>query len=91
MLTVFVIMTAGIVTGFFFRHRTGWVKRTVMPLICFLLFLLGLEVGSNERIIGLWQTIGCDALTITLGAVLGSVVASWLLWRISGRHNESNN
>lgn len=87
MLTIFVIMITGIAVGFLFGSHVGWVKRMVMPLICLLLFLLGLEVGGNSRIIGAWDTIGTDALIIAAGAVMGSMIASWLLWKFSGQRD----
>ena len=88
MLTIFIIMVAGIAIGYVFRTKTQWAKKALMPLICLLLLLLGMEVGGNERLMQAWTTIGIDALIIALGTVLGSCVAAWGLWRMTdGRRN----
>lgn len=85
MLTIFTIMIAGIAIGYAFSRQTQWAKNVVMPLICLLLLLLGMEVGSNDRIMQSWTTIGMDALLITFGTVGGSVIAARLLYNFT--HN----
>ena len=52
-----------------------------MVLIWVLLFLLGIEVGGNESIIRNLSTLGIEALLLTMGAVLGSILAACGLWR----------
>ena len=51
------------------------------PAYLALLFILGIEVGSNEEIIRGLHTIGYEAVVLTLGGTLGSVIAAWALWR----------
>ena len=46
-----------------------------------LLFLLGISVGINEKIINNLDSIGIKALWITLGAITGSVLVSWMLYK----------
>ena len=46
-----------------------------------LLFLLGIEVGANPRIINGLQTLGLEAVILTLGGSAGSVLFAWALWR----------
>ena len=46
-----------------------------------LLFILGIEVGGNEQIIKGLHTIGIEAVILTLGSTLGSVIAAWALWK----------
>lgn len=85
MLTVFFIMLLGVGLGYVFGRRLAWVRHGVLPLIGLLLFLLGIEVGGDARIMSSWNTIGMDAVVITLAATGGSVVAAWLLWRMMSR------
>lgn len=47
-----------------------------------LLLLLGISVGLNNTIVQNIGTLGYQALVITLGAVIGSVLFSWLVFRI---------
>ena len=64
--------------------ETGLKERSIQIitlLIWLLLFILGIEVGSNEEIIRGLHTIGYEAVVLTLGGTLGSVIAAWALWR----------
>ena len=53
-------------------------------IIWLLLFLLGVEVGGNRRIIAALPELGLDALTIALLATGGSCLFAWLLWKHIG-------
>lgn len=85
MLTVFFIMLLGVGLGYVFGRCLSWVRHGVLPLIGLLLFLLGVEVGGDDRIMSSWSTIGIDAIVITLAATGGSVAAAWLLWLMTCR------
>lgn len=81
MLTVVGLMLVGVVTGYFLRNRNmKWVNKVVMVLIWILLFLLGIDVGANEKIINGLHTIGLEALLITVFALAGSLAGARLLW-----------
>lgn len=84
MFTVIGLMFCGILAGFLLRKRdlTKAVGRAITALIWVLLFLLGVEVGGNRRIIEGLATLGIEALVISLLAVLGSCVAAWALWAL---------
>ncbi len=50
-----------------------------MASILLLLFVLGLSVGLHREALAHFGTLGLQAATLTLGAVIGSVVAVQLL------------
>ena len=82
MFTIIFIMFSGMLAGYLLRRLLfGRLGRVITALIWMLLFLLGLEVGSNERIVSGLATLGLEALLITLAGTLGSVMAAWGLWR----------
>ena len=90
MFTIITIMLSGMLTGYLLRRFLfGRLGRVIAALIWTLLFLLGLEVGSNERIVSGLATLGLEALLITLAGTLGSVWAAWGLWRYTQRHSAS--
>lgn len=91
MLIIIGIMLSGMLFGYLFRSkRITWIHKIITVLIWVLLFLLGIDVGSNEAIIKGLHTIGLEALIITLGAVAGSILCSWALWYfIYERHKKS--
>lgn len=85
MFTVILLMLAGVGVGFLLR-RFARIKTqgVITVLIWLLLFILGVEVGSNERIIGALHTLGAEALLLAAGSVLGSAVAAWGVWKLAG-------
>lgn len=76
------LMVCGIVLGYVFREKNlKFVHRLINYAIFLLLFLLGISVGSNDSIVNHMETIGFDALMITIGSVAGSVVCAWGVYR----------
>lgn len=85
MLTVIIVMTIGIGIGLAYGNRpklTQKVDKLISYAIYLLLFLLGISVGLNDTIVNNLHTIGLNALWITIGAVLGSLLVSWAVYRI---------
>jgi len=75
------IMLTGMLIGYLLRNkRLHWIHKVITVLIWLLLFLLGIDVGSNEAIIKGLHTIGMEAAIITIGAVIGSTLCAWGLW-----------
>ena len=75
-------MILGTVVGYIFRsNKLGNISKIITFIIWVLLFLLGVEVGTNPDIIAGLGTIGVEALIITVAAVLGSALVAILLWR----------
>jgi hypothetical protein len=85
MISVLLVMAAGIIVGAFIHKKPLLVKindQLISLAIYVLLLLLGISVGLNKTIVQNIGTLGYQALVITLGAVLGSVLFSWLVFRI---------
>lgn len=68
-----------------------WQGRIVSWLIWLLLFLLGIEVGSNEMIVRSLPTLGVEALLLSLAATLSCCVLAWMLWRVSKNNTVQEN
>lgn len=87
MLVIFAVIIGGIVTGrLLIGRRLAFVQRIITVIIWALLFLLGVEVGSDPAVVGSLATLGGAALAIFAFSVAGSIIAAWLLWRrIRGR------
>lgn len=103
MFIVILFVFLGILSGVFCRKlSTGacisltdvvarWQGRIVTWLIWLLLFLLGIEVGSNEMILRSLPTLGVEALLLSSAATLGCCVLAWALWRVSKDHTVQEN
>ena len=68
-----------------------WQGRIVTWLIWLLLFLLGIEVGSNEMIVRSLPTLGVEALLLSSAATLSCCVLAWILWRVSKNNTVQEN
>ena len=68
-----------------------WQGRIVTWLIWLLLFLLGIEVGSNEMIVRSLPTLGVEALLLSSAANLGCCVLAWELWTVSKNNTVQEN
>ncbi len=90
MLTIIIIMFCGIALGRLLRHRKlPWLGVATNVLIWLLLFLLGIEVGNDDRIIRGIASLGLEALVIALAGVAGGAVLSLLLWRYTSKNRKS--
>ncbi len=77
MFTVLFIMLLGVGVGWLLRgQKLSFVSKVVSVLIYLLLFVLGSQVGANEAVMDNLSSIGVDALVITLGSLLGSLLAA---------------
>ena len=74
MLAIFAVIIGGIVTG---RLLVGWrlafVQRLITFIIWALLFLLGVEVGSDPAVVGSLATLGAAAFAIFALSVASSL------------------
>ena len=68
-----------------------WQGRIVTWLIWLLLFLLGIEVGSNVMIVRSLPTLGVEALLLSSAATLSCCVLAWMLWRFSTNNTVQEN
>lgn len=82
MLNIILIILSGVVVGYFVRKipQVKYTGTVISLIIMLLLFFLGVSVGTNEQVIKNFSSIGLDALIITLGATLGSVLCAWLIY-----------
>jgi uncharacterized membrane protein YbjE (DUF340 family) len=79
------IMILGIGIGLIIGNRPKTIK-VVGVLTSFsiflLLFLLGIGVGTNNQIINNLHSIGIQALILTIGAVLGSLICAYFTYTL---------
>lgn len=91
MITVLVLMILGIGIGWILHNKEKILKvsnELTNWAIYLLLFLLGLSVGTNEKILKNFHEIGLQAIIITIFAVMGSVLVSWLVYNLFFKRDE---
>ena len=78
MIIVISLMVCGIILGCAFKERNlKFVQKLINYAIFLLLFLLGITVGANGEVMNNLDSIGLEALLITLAAITGSVLCAW--------------
>lgn len=83
MFKVISIMLAGVLIGFLFRSKQKFIQlseKSIQIIIVFLLFFMGIGVGSNSLIMNDLANIGREGLVLAFSAILGSVLLSALLY-----------
>ncbi len=84
MFVIILIMASGILFGRLLRNRNlKFLSKVINILIWLLLFLLGVEVGGDERIVKGITGLGVEAIGISVAAVIGSALLAWGLWKWS--------
>ncbi len=82
MFIVIGFMLVGILVGYLLRSKKiRFLQGLIIALIWILLFLLGLEIGSNKNVITEFHKLGLEAFLIATAGTLGSVVLAKLLWK----------
>ena len=81
MYTALAIMLCGFIAG---RAIPGspapaLVRRLLSAAIFLLLFLLGIGIGSNTKLVANLPRIGIQSLILMLCCVAGSILCAWLL------------
>ena len=92
MITVVLVMTAGIILGYIVRHKSLLIKlndKLIMWAIYLLLFVLGVSIGTNDTIMKSLPSLGLKALAITIGGVAGSVLLAWVTYIKFFKNKES--
>lgn len=86
-MTPLIILSISILAGFMLRKKRIPLlpPATLSVVIWLLLFLLGISVGSNPDVVNNIAHYGLQALVIGGLATIGSVLAAYLLARISSR------
>ena len=81
MLKIVAIMLGGVFVGYLFRaKKLSWISKAITVAIWMLLFALGVVVGNNEMILNHLDTLGVQALVLTLGAVSGSLILAKIVY-----------
>lgn len=79
-------MAGGVCAGRLLRRQNlSFLSTLISILIWVLLFLLGVEVGGDERIVKGMGSLGAEAISISLAGVAGCALFAKGLWTWSQR------
>jgi uncharacterized membrane protein YbjE (DUF340 family) len=85
MIEVLIIMTAGIIVGLLLRKKQNiinYFNKSIIWFVIILLFLMGISVGINNKIMDNLSSIGLQGFILALVAVFGSSVLSYFVYTL---------
>lgn len=91
MMAILLVLAAGILLGLLIVNypKLHILNNNLLNYaIYLLLFLLGISVGTNREVIQNLDKIGLEAITIAIASITGSVLLSFLLFKLLFNHNE---
>lgn len=93
MLVIFILLSAGICFGYLFRKKRLLIRFSEFAMdwaIYLLLFFLGLTAASNEKILSNINRLGLLIIILTIGSLLGSVIAGLFIYKyfFKGKNEE---
>ncbi len=92
MFIIILIMAGGIIAGRLLRrYKLTWLGKVINVFIWLLLFLLGVEVGGDDRIVEGIATLGVEAVAIAVAGVAGSALLASGLWIWAGKGKKGGN
>ena len=77
-------MFAGMLLGFLLRKTLlpGLVSRLLLPIICALLFAMGVLIGANPMVMDNLHTLGFHGLVLALATTTASALCVALICRL---------
>lgn len=84
MATILSFLIAGIVLGFLLRREQRVLTlsgKVTAWSVYLLLFFLGTSVGVNETVMNILGQLGLQAIVLSGGGIVGSVVVSYFVYR----------
>jgi uncharacterized membrane protein YbjE (DUF340 family) len=81
---VLLFLAAGMFVGYLLRSRKNVLaaaRTAAMWSLYLLIFLLGLSVGTNDAVVRALGRLGMQALILSAGGILGSVLVACLVSR----------
>ena len=75
-------MLLGITVGFILRNniKSMLINHLIFSVVLLLLFLMGLSIGTDNKLISVLPSLGLQAIIISFFSTFGSIIAGWIIW-----------
>ena len=82
MISIIATMLLGITVGFILRNniKSTLINHLIFGVILLLLFLMGLSIGTDNKLIRVLPSLGLQAIIISFFSTFGSIIAGWIIW-----------
>lgn len=75
-------MLLGITVGFILRNniKSTLINHLIFGVVLLLLFLMGLSIGTDNKLISVLPSLGLQAIIISFFSTFGSIIAGGIIW-----------
>lgn len=75
-------MLLGITVGFILRNniKSTLINHLIFGVVLLLLFLMGLSIGTDHKLISVLPSLGLQAIIISFFSTFGSIISGWIIW-----------
>ena len=75
-------MLLGITVGFILRNniKSTLINHLIFGVVLLLLFLMGLSIGTDNKLISVLPSLGLQAIIISFFSTLLIIIAGWIIW-----------
>lgn len=82
MISIIATMLLGITVGFILRNniKSMLINHLIFGVVLLLLFLMGLSIGTDNKLISVLPSLGLQAIIISFFSTFGSIIAGWIIW-----------
>lgn len=82
MISIIATMLLGITVGFILRNniKSMLINHLIFGVVLLLLFLMGLSIGTDNKLINVLPSLGLQAIIISFFSTFGSIIAGWIIW-----------
>ena len=82
MISIIATMLLGITVGFILRNniKSTLINHLIFGVVLLLLFLMGLSIGTDNKLIRVLPSLGLQAIIISFFSTFGSIIAGWIIW-----------
>ena len=82
MISIIATMLLGITVGFILRNtiKSTLINHLIFGVVLLLLFLMGLSIGTDNKLISVLPSLGLQAIIISFFSTFGSIIAGWIIW-----------
>ena len=80
---IFAFLLLGGIIGFVFRHKEPFLHvatKATNIIILIMIFFMGLSIGLNKHIVSSLSSLGWQALVLSAGSILGSILLSSIVY-----------
>lgn len=84
MFTILLLLAGGIGIGYLMQriHFLQHIDKSINLTVYALLFLFGIHIGSDQKLIESFHTLGLQAFVISFAGIIGSLLVTYIAYKV---------